>query len=79
MAVSGWLIAEDFTADGEGLLVVGAGGGEVAHGLQQDAQVVEAGGGDGGAPAEDFTVDGEGLLEVGAGGGVVAHGLKQVA
>ena len=63
-------LAQHRLADGQGLLVEGLGGGVVPR-LEQQRQVVQAGGGVGVALAQRRLADGQGLLEEGLGGGVV--------
>ena len=65
--------------DGQGALVGGAGGGEVAQVLQHAAQVVDADGDGGVVGAVGALVDGQGALTGGAGSGEVAEGLKHAA
>ena len=68
--------AEEVLVDGQGALEGGLGGGEVAQGPEDAAQVVDVGGDVGMIRAEDVLGDGQGSLEGGLGGSVGGPALE---
>ena len=73
----GMILAQSVFKNREGLLVIGSCRFQLAHRLEQFAQVVEAGGGVGVLVAEHLFSNGEGLLVIGPCRFQLAHGMEQ--